>query len=78
MFCTKHNISTEGLIVHTDWEKAEDPRRIAKMDVVVELPAGIPNEKYVAFMKTIEQCMIHNTFCTCPLISLELSEGSKR
>lgn len=75
-FCKKHQIDPTGMLVHTDWNKLTDPSRIGSMSVEVEIPAGIPEEKLPAFMKTIEQCMVHNSFCSCPLISLSLTESS--
>ena len=72
-FCTKYRISPAGLVVHTDWEKGTEPSRIAKMSVVIELPAGVPAEKHEAFMRTISQCMVHNSFCQIPEISMKLS-----
>ena len=74
MFCKKHGISTEGMVITTDWEKVENPSRIGSMKVSVELPAGIPEEKFGAFMKTVEQCMVHNTFCNMPAIEINLVE----
>ena len=73
MFCRKYNISTEGLAVHTDWEKGGDPVRIMRMDVSIELPAGVPEDKYDAFMRTVEQCMVHHTFCNIPKINMTLA-----
>lgn len=72
-FCRKHHISTEGLKVHTEWEKGTNPSRIAKMDVFIELPAGVPGEKYDAFMETVRKCTVHNTFCQIPEITLTLA-----
>jgi len=73
-FCVKHNISTEGLQIHTDWTKVTDPTRIGSLAVTVELPAGVPAEKYGAFMKTVEQCMVHNTFHHLPDISINVAD----
>lgn len=74
MFCQKHGISTEGMTIETEWEKAENPQRIGRMAVKVALPAGIPADKYDGFMKTVEQCMVHNTLCHMPEISVDLAE----
>jgi uncharacterized OsmC-like protein len=75
LFCRKHQISTEGLTVHTDWEKEADPSRVGKIAVIIDLPAGIPDAKRGAFMKTVEQCMVHNTLCQMPVVSVEVSKG---
>lgn len=72
IFCQKHGISADGLVVTTNWEKVENPSRIGSMTVEIELPAGIPADKYDAFMKTVEQCMVHNTLCNMPKVQLNL------
>jgi putative redox protein len=74
LFCHKHSISTEGLTVSTDWEKAEHPARIGRMTVSIDLPAGIPTEQHEAFMKTVEACLVHNTFHHTPEITIALTE----
>ncbi|MHB0938215.1 MAG: OsmC family protein [Armatimonadota bacterium] len=71
-FCKKHSISTEGLVVHTDWNKATGPARLSDMSVSIELPAGVPDEKLGAFMKTVEQCLIHNTICHTSHVDIKL------
>jgi putative redox protein len=72
-FCEKHNISTEGLVIHTDYEKVAAPTRIGKLACSIELPAGIPAEKYEAFMKNVEGCLIHNTLHHSPEVTLTLA-----
>lgn len=74
-FCTKHHISPEGLTVHTDWEKVADPARIGALHVTIELPAGVPTEKHDAFMKTVEQCMVHNTLSHLPDINIQIADA---
>ncbi len=73
-FCEKHHIPTDGLTVHTDWEKGTGPTRIAGMTVTIALPAGIPADKYQAFMRTVEQCLIHNTLTHTPEVHIALVE----
>lgn len=73
-FCKKHKISSDGLVVHTDWNKATGPTRLADLSVSIELPAGVPEEKYEAFMRTVEQCLIHNTICYTSHVEIKLLE----
>ena len=72
-YCEKHGISTEGLVVHADWEKAQRPARVGKIAVTIELPAGIAPEHHTAFMRTMEQCLVHNTLHQPPQITIELA-----
>ena len=73
-FCVKHGIATDGLAVHADWEKAALPARIGKIEIAIDLPAGVPAAHYEAFMKTVEACLIHNSFTHPPEISMRLHE----
>lgn len=74
-FCKKHNIPTEGMVIQTEWEKVSGPVRIGSMRVCIELPAGIPDDKHEAFMRTVRQCMVHNTLCEMPEITLCLGSA---
>ncbi|HOF87456.1 MAG TPA: OsmC family protein [Armatimonadota bacterium] len=69
-FCQKHGIAAEGMVVHTEWEKVPNPDRIGRMRVCVEVPAGIPEHKHAAFMRTVQECMVHNTLCQMPQVTL--------
>jgi ribosomal protein S12 methylthiotransferase accessory factor len=72
-FCEKHGISTEGLTVLTDYEKMNNPARIGKMDITIELPAGIPDALLESFWHTVHACLVHNTFTTPPEINMALA-----
>lgn len=74
-YCQKHGISAEGLTLHTDWDKVANPPRIGALSVTIELLAGIPVDHYEGFMKTVEQCMVHNTLHHQPEVTLTLAEG---
>ena len=71
-FCRKHNISPEGMAITTEWTKALEPTRIGTLHVRVELPAGVPVEQHAAFMRTVEQCLVHNTLRHPPEVSITL------
>ena len=73
-FCKKHDIATDGLVVHTDWEQESAPARIARLAVQIEVPAGVPEEKRAAFMRTVEACLIHNTLRQTPQIEVMLAD----
>ena len=72
-YCQKHGIATEGMVVHADWEKAVNPGRIGKIAISIDLPAGIPEEKFPSFMRTVEQCMVQNTFNYPPAVTMTLN-----
>lgn len=71
-FCKKHHISTDEMVIHTDWDKSTDPVRIGAMAVTVILPAGVPEDKRDAFMATVRKCLVHNTLCQSPELAITL------
>jgi len=75
-FCEKYNIATEGMVVHTDFDKTNNPARVGKLAITIELPAGVPRDKTHAFMETVHRCLIHNTLCNTPEITMALDERS--
>ncbi len=71
-FCNKYGISPEGMEVSADYEKVSAPTRIGKINITISLPAGIPEDKNEAFMKTIQHCLVHNTLEIAPEVTMTL------
>lgn len=72
-FCQKYGISTEGLTVHTDYEKAANPTRIGTMAVTLDVPAGVAPEHREALLRTVEHCLVHNTLTHSPEVHITLA-----
>lgn len=50
----------EGLEVQMEWEYAEDPYRVGRIDMDIRWP-GLPESRVQAVERAAAQCTIHNT-----------------
>ena len=73
-YCTNRKIPTEGLAVHTDWEKGTNPSRIASIHITIDPPTGLPECQREAFVSAVGKCMVHYTLCHSPEITISLAE----
>jgi len=72
-FLRRHDLPTEGLAVDCGFEFAPDrPARVGKIELVVHLPQGFPEERRKAFRSVVEHCTVHNSLAQPPEIGLSL------
>jgi putative redox protein len=71
-YAERHNISLAGMKIEVDWEIAENPKRIGKIDSRIFLPPGIPEQHHQPLLKFAGACLVHQTFHQCPLIEVSL------
>jgi putative redox protein len=63
-------ISTEGLLVRTEAEKAMGPARLSKFRIVIELPASVEDRHREGARRAGERCLIKNTLLVAPEVEL--------
>jgi putative redox protein len=68
VFCLRHDIPFDGLTIRVDYEKVENPSRLAKIDVELEFPDEFPEKYRRALVRAAAQCTIHNTLTHPPEI----------
>lgn len=66
-------IDPKGLTVEVKFETASDPLRIGRMHSTVNVPAGIPENRRAAVHKVAEHCLIHQTLCNEPDMTIEIA-----
>jgi uncharacterized OsmC-like protein len=71
-FCATRRIPSEGLRVEVDTEQAKAPRRIARFDLRVHLPAGFPEEYVEALERAVRACPAMNTLLLPTPVDLRL------
>ncbi|MCL6520483.1 MAG: OsmC family protein [Armatimonadetes bacterium] len=72
-YLNKSAISTEGLNIEVGYEKEDKPSaRITSLNVKVNLPAAVPEDRHQAIMVVAKQCLIHNTLHNPPEVKIEL------
>ena len=58
-FCKRHEIDHQNLIVNLNYEDSEDPPKIEKIEISIDLDV---NEKYrPALLRVAEQCYVKQT-----------------
>ena len=66
------SLETKGLRVHVRSTVSGVPRRIAELDVEVELPAGIPDEHLERLQRVAVSCPVHATLSDSVKIDVRL------
>jgi len=73
--CKAVGIPHEDLVVDVDWEKAEDGRRVAKVDIRVRIPSDLPENRRKALLRVAEHCTVHNSIINKPEINISIESG---
>jgi uncharacterized OsmC-like protein len=71
-FSTRHDIDLEGMRITLNWEMAEKPHRIGKIDISVAIPTDLDDEGMATLERVAHTCLIHSTLTHPPEISLDL------
>jgi uncharacterized OsmC-like protein len=75
-FLRRHDLPTEGFAVDCGFTFAADrPARVGRIELVVHLPAGFPQERRKAFASVVEHCTVHNSMQTPPEVDITLDPG---
>jgi uncharacterized OsmC-like protein len=71
-YSQRHGVSYEGLTVGLDWEAAEHPYRMGRINIVAHMPGPLAPELQETLKRVAVQCLIHNTLQHAPQINLDL------
>ena len=69
------DLTTEGLKVRVEAEKATQPARLSSFRIVVETP-GMENRYEAGMLRAVKACLIHNTLLGSPGIEACLGSVS--
>jgi uncharacterized OsmC-like protein len=72
-FLARHSLPTESLSVAAAFTMAERPRRVGRIDLSINLPCPIPDERAEALLAVASHCTVHNTLELPPDVTFELS-----
>ena len=73
LFCARHQISREGLSVDADWEIAEQPHRVGRIEIVIHLPHRISAELKERLLKIAHGCTVHQSIASALTITITLN-----
>jgi uncharacterized OsmC-like protein len=77
-FADRHDIDLEGMRIDLDWEMAEEPYRISRIDIGVTIPAHLDDEVMATLERVAGTCLIHNTLLHPPQIGLALQGNARK
>lgn len=75
-FGERHDYKLRGMQIHLDYDMAQQPKRIGKIDVTVEIPQSLSEDQHRTLERVAEACLIHNTLLQSPEINISLSGKS--
>lgn len=72
-YLRRHDLSADGFSVDCAWDFAADrPARVGKVEILVRLPDGFPEERRKPLLSVIEHCTVHNSLRQPPEIGIAL------
>ena len=75
VFLERHDVPREGLAISIEPQYENNPRRIAKFDVLLILPKNVPEKYHEALLRVANTCTVHNTLLNPAQITLALQSA---
>lgn len=71
-YCESVGIDITGMTIDVASEMAQAPARIGQFHAAVTIPGGIPEDRMKAVHRVAENCLIHQTLCNEPEMTIEI------
>lgn len=71
-YCTRHEIPVEGFRIETEWSMAEQPHRVGRIQLRLQLPAGVPSSQQEKLLKVAHGCTVHQSVIHTPTVDIVL------
>jgi len=71
-YCASAGLPYEGFSISADWEVLEHPKRIATVNLKVDMPAPLPADRQKAVFRAAHQCLLHRSIANAVQIDLEI------
>lgn len=71
-YCDRHGYKDGEVSVSLTYEIADDPKRVSRITIDLEIPKDVPEERRVAIRRIAEKCPVHSTLSTPPEMDLEI------
>ncbi len=76
-FLATRSLDASGLSVAVTSVGAPNPNRLARFDVDVRIPGGVPEKYRDAVKRAAEGCTVHHTLAQPPEIAVVITEGAE-
>jgi len=73
-YLARHDMTTEGLSVETEFTMAARPARVAEITIHLRVPEEVPEDKRAALLAVARHCTVHNSLEAPPTVTLEFEE----
>jgi len=71
-YLRKYKLAAEGTKVRVTADKKKDPARLDDFRIAIEVPAGLDPKHIAGVVRSVHQCLIHNTLLNPPTIAIEI------
>ncbi len=71
-FLVRHDLPTDGLCVDATFTMTQRPARVERIDMTIDLPRGVPEERRPALLAVASRCTVHNSLEEHPEVRIEL------
>ncbi len=75
-FLATRGLDFTGMTVAVTAVGAAQPNRLARFDLEVKIPGGVPEKYRDAVQRAAEGCTVHHTLTHAPEIAVTITEGS--
>ncbi len=72
-YLKRHRLPTAGLAVSVSYAMGSKPARVAEVDLRIDLPEGIPENRRDALLGFASHCTVHNSITHAPDITISLA-----
>ena len=72
-FCSRHNISQDGLTVEAEWTTAEAPHRVGAVSIAIRLPHRLTHDQKERLLKVAHGCTVHQSITGPVRVDLRLN-----
>ena len=69
-FCIRHDIPRDGLKVEAEWTIAEQPHRVGRVDLSIQLPRPLAPELKDRLLKVAQGCTVHQSLAVAPTVGI--------
>jgi uncharacterized OsmC-like protein len=69
----RHGLPTDGLAVDASYEMGSRPARVARVDLAVRVPDGVPEARLAPLLAVARHCTVHNTLVAGPEVDITLA-----
>lgn len=72
-FCQERSLATEGLGLRVDVERNSDSRRLDRVSILIDLPAGFPEKYRSAIVRATDQCSVKKALLDPPELTVAIA-----